>query len=72
MLLLYIEGGGIIVHALFFKYFVPSQWPLSIYSVVMAAAMGVDFWSGIKIWKREKRGILKNIRKMQEEFGDIR
>ena len=70
MLLLFIAGGGIIVYASFLKYFGPSAWPLAIYFVVMAAAVAVGFWSGIKTWKRDKRGLLEKIRKMQEEFGE--
>jgi hypothetical protein len=70
ILLLFIAGGGIIIYASFLKYFGPSAWPLAIYSVVMAGAVVVGFWSGIKIWKRDKRGILEKIRKMQEEFGE--
>ena len=30
----------------------------------------VGFRSSINIWKRDKRGILEKIRKMQEEFGE--
>jgi hypothetical protein len=70
MLLLFITGGGIIVYTSFFKYFGSSPWPLAIYSVVMAAAVMTGFWSGIKIWKRDKRGILEKIRIMREQFGE--
>jgi hypothetical protein len=70
ILILFITGGGFIVYASFLKYFGPSAWPLAIYSVVMAAAVGVGFWSGINIWKRDKRGILEKIRKMQEDFNE--
>lgn len=70
MLFLFIAGGSIIVYSSISKYFGQSVWPLAIYFGVMAAAMVIGFWSGIKIWKRDKKGILEKIRKMQEEFGE--
>jgi hypothetical protein len=70
MLILFFAGGCSIIDATFTKYFGPSAWPLGIYSVVMAAAAVIGFWSSMKIWKRDKKGILEKIRKMQAEFGD--
>lgn len=69
LLFLLITGGGLVVYASFLKYFGTSPWPLTIYLIVISAAVAVGFWSGIKIWKKDKGGIVDKIRKMQEEFG---
>lgn len=45
-------------------------WPLAICFGVMATMVVIGFWASIKIWKRDKKGILEKTRKMQEEFGE--
>ena len=70
LLALLITGGSLIVHFTFIRYFGISYWPLAIYLLIMAGAVGVGFWASKRHWKRDKGEILEKIRKMQQEFGE--
>jgi len=68
LLILLITGGAFIVYSSFLKYTGSSPWPLAVYFLIMAAAVCVGFWVGIKNWKRDKSTIREKIRKMQQEL----
>ena len=65
---LFVSGGFIIVRFSFMKYFTSTLIPEIVYCLMMAAAIGIGFWSSYKNWKRDKGHLLDEINRRLQEF----